>query len=75
MGSRGRVIKAVPNEIVLHIVEHMDATTRKCFMATSKVPTGLYSTDPFHSRRYIGPRNDKSDSDLGVGNIHAHQIQ
>ncbi|KAI1364444.1 hypothetical protein F5Y08DRAFT_212190 [Xylaria arbuscula] len=36
MGAQHRIIPGVPNEIVLHIVEHMEPSTRINFMTTSK---------------------------------------
>ncbi|KAI1419727.1 hypothetical protein F5Y12DRAFT_205824 [Xylaria sp. FL1777] len=47
MGSRGRVIQAVPNEIVLLIAGYMDITTLSCFMATSK---GINVFVKYHER-------------------------
>ncbi|KAI0815973.1 hypothetical protein GGR55DRAFT_373071 [Xylaria sp. FL0064] len=41
MEFSNRVIQALPNEIVLRIVEYMDGATRSCFMATSKGVSAL----------------------------------
>ncbi|TGJ87678.1 hypothetical protein E0Z10_g1111 [Xylaria hypoxylon] len=56
MESQHRVIKAVPNEIVLQIVEHMDTITRRCFMATNKRISALIES---HERSISKIRVDR----------------
>lgn len=75
MGSQFRSLRAVPNEIILRIVENMNTKTRESFMVTDKVYADPRSTSFYRKITHGDPREggDKSVSNWVVAHLYTHK--